>query len=55
MTALDIIAKINHIDDFVEEQRVKEEQGNFPVQSDYLRNTIPLDQNDDVSEDDDMV
>jgi hypothetical protein len=51
MTALDIIAKINHIDDFVEEQRVKEEQG----QSDYLRNTIPLDQNDEVSEDDDMV
>lgn len=28
MLALDIIAKVNHIDDYVEEMRLKEEQGN---------------------------
>jgi len=27
MQALDIIAKMNHIDDYVEEQRLKEENG----------------------------
>jgi hypothetical protein len=55
MQALDIIAKINHIDDFVDEQKAKEEQGTCAIQSDYLRNTIPVDQNDEVSEDDDMI